>query len=213
MTSGPAPSDIQRKGTALPPLVLASMSPARRKLLESVGIPVSAMPARLDEVAIRDALIAEEASPREIADTLAEMKARKVQEKRSDAVVVGSDQILAIQGDVLGKPADREAAAQQLSRLQGRQHVLFSSAVVYFDREPIWRAVGQARLRMHAMDADEIDRYLSRAWPEVEGSVGAYHAEGYGARLFSRIEGDWFSVLGLPLLDLCSFLRLRGWLP
>lgn len=197
----------------MPPIVLASMSPTRLKLLEAVGIPVSAVPARLDEAAIRDALIAEQASPRDIADALGEMKAFKVQEKRPDAVVVGSDQILAIQGEVLGKPADRASAARQLLRLQGVQHVLFSSAVVFFDGQPVWRAVGQARLRMHAMDPDEIDRYLDRAWPEVEGSVGAYHAEGHGARLFSRIEGDWFSVLGLPLLDFCSYLRLRGWLP
>jgi len=170
------------------------------------------MPARVDEEAIRDSLRADGASPRDMADALGEMKSLKVQEKRPDAVVIGSDQILAIGGEVLGKPADRDDAARQLLRLQGQQHVLFSSAVVHFEGQPIWRSVGQARLRMHAMDPEEIDRYLLKAWPEVAGSVGAYHAEGYGARLFSRIEGDWFSVLGLPLLDLCSFFRLRGWL-
>jgi septum formation protein len=189
------------------------MSHTRRKLCESVGLEVDAVPARLDEEAIRQSLIADGASPRDISDALGEMKALKVQEKRPDAVVIGSDQILALGGEVLGKPADREGAARQLLRLQGQQHVLFSSAVVYFEGQPIWRSVGQARLRMHAMDPDEIDRYLMVAWSEVEGSVGAYHAEGYGARLFSRIEGDWFSVMGLPLLDLCSFFRLRGWLP
>lgn len=181
-------------------------------MLEHVGIAFESVPARIDEESIRAALEAENATPRDVADALGEYKARKVQEKRPDAIVLGSDQVLAFQGRVLGKPSGREAAVAQLTALQGKQHQLLSSAVIYVDGEPIWRSVGQVRMSMHALDGPAIERYLDRAWPEVLGSVGAYHAEGYGARLFSRIDGDWFSVLGMPLLDVCSYLRLRGWL-
>jgi septum formation protein len=170
------------------------------------------LPARIDEESVRLALLADGASARDVADTLGELKAQKVMVKRPDAIVIGSDQVLSIKGDVLGKPKDRAEAAGHLMRLQGQQHVLLSSAVVYVESQPVWRSVGQARLRMHAMDEAEIEAYLDKVWPDVAGSVGAYHAESYGAHLFSRIEGDWFSVLGLPLLDLCSYFRLRGWL-
>ena len=196
----------------MPRVILASTSPARRRLLETVGIPAEAVPARIDEEAVRAALLPEGASARDIADTLGEMKAQKVHDKHPDAVVIGSDQVLALKGEVFAKPASRAEAAEQLMRLQGAQHILLSSAVICFEGQPIWRTVGQARLRMHSLEHSDIDAYLATAWPGVEGSVGAYHAEGYGARLFSRIEGDWFSVLGLPLLDLCSYFRLRGWL-
>jgi septum formation protein len=90
--------------------------------------------------------------------------------------------------------------------------MLLSSAVIYHEGSPIWRSIGQARMTMHTFTPSDIDSYLDHAWPDVSSSVGAYHAEGYGARLFSRIDGDWFTVLGLPLLDVLSFLRLRGWL-
>jgi septum formation protein len=93
-----------------------------------------------------------------------------------------------------------------------KPHLLLSSAVLYQDGEPIWRSIGQARMTMHALSEAEIEDYLDHAWPDVASSVGAYHAEAYGARLFSRIDGDWYSVLGMPLLDVLSFLRLRGWL-
>lgn len=196
----------------MPPVVLASTSPTRQRLLDSIRIPYQAMPARIDEDAVRTALLAEGAPARDIADTLGEMKALKVADKRPEAIVIGSDQVLALGNDVFGKPEDRDEAARHLMRLQGQQHLLLSSAVVFFEGQPVWRAVGQARLRMHPMDEAQIEAYLKVAWPGVSGSVGAYHAEGYGARLFSRIEGDWFSVLGLPLLELCSYFRLRGWL-
>lgn len=202
----------QNKGDLLPDLVLASASPARQRMLENAGIRFEAVPARIDEAAIRAALESEGAGPRDIADALGEFKARKAQERRPDAVVLGCDQVLALEGRVFAKPSSREGAAAQLGELQGRQHQLLSSAVIYHEGAPIWRSVGQARLTMHPLDAAGIERYLDVAWPDVSGSVGAYHAEAHGARLFSRIDGDWFSVLGLPLLEVCSFLRLRGWL-
>jgi septum formation protein len=196
----------------LPDLVLASASPARQRMLENAGIRFEAVPARIDEAAIRAALENEGATPRDLADALGEFKARRAQERRPDSVVLGSDQILALQRRVLAKPRSREQAAEQLAELQGREHQLLSSAVIYHEGAPIWRTVGQARMTMHPLDPAAIERYLDEAWPDVAGSVGAYHAETLGARLFSRIDGDWFSVLGLPLLEVCSFLRLRGWL-
>jgi len=193
-------------------IILASSSPTRHQLLQSVGIPFESVPPRIDEVSVRASLEAEGATPRDIADTLGEMKARKAAEKTPEALVIGSDQVLSLKGRVFGKPEDRDAAAAQIGALQGQQHMLLSSAVIYQDGGPIWRSVGTARLTMHALTPDDIEAYLAVAWPDVEGSAGAYHAEGYGARLFSRIDGDWFTVMGMPLLDICSFLRLRGWL-
>jgi septum formation protein len=196
----------------LPRLVLASSSKTRIGLLENAGLSFDAIPVRIDEEAIRRALLAEDAPPRDVADALAEFKARKGQEKRPEALVLGADQVLALKGRIFSKPADRAEAADHLATLQGQRHRLLSCAVLYHGGEPIWRATGEARLTMHPLAADEIEAYLDRAWPGVANSVGAYHAEGIGARLFSRIEGDWFSVLGLPLLDLLSYLRTRGWL-
>ena len=193
-------------------LVLASRSPARAALLAAAAIPHEVRPAPVDEDAIRAALLAEGASTRDLADTLAEHKARKIALRQPEARVLGADQVLDLKGTAFAKPADRAEAAEHLRRLSGQTHRLLSAAVLYDGGEPVWRHVGVARLTMHALTEDEIAAYLDRAWPDVAGCVGAYQAEGLGARLFSRIEGDWFSVLGLPLLELCAFLRLRGWL-
>lgn len=189
-------------------LTLASASPIRRVLLQQVGIACTVRPVRLDEDAIRSAMVAEGAGPRDIADALAEAKARKA---AKSGLTLGCDQILALKSEIFAKPTDRAAAHDQIARLSGQTHHLYSAAVIYEDAAPVWRHVGVARMTMHQLTAIEIDSYLDQAWPEVAGSVGAYQAESTGARLFSRIDGDWFSVLGLPLLDLCSYLRLRGW--
>ncbi|MBF9057909.1 septum formation protein Maf [Rhodobacterales bacterium HKCCSP123] len=189
-------------------LTLASASDIRRQLLETAGLRPTIRPARIDEAAIRDALLAEDAHPRDVADALAEFKARKVAEA---GLTLGCDQVLALKTEVFEKPESREMAKEQLSRLSGQTHHLYSAAVIYDGTEPAWRHVGVARMTMHVLTAAEIDAYLDLAWPEVASSVGAYQAESIGARLFSRMDGDWFSVLGLPLLDICSFLRLRGW--
>jgi len=189
-------------------LTLASASAIRRHLLEQVGIACDLRPVRLDEDAIRAAMIAEGAGPRDIADALAEAKARKA---AGPGLTLGCDQILALRTQIFAKPADRAAAQAQLTELSGQTHQLHSAAVIYEDGAPVWRHVGVARMTMHSLSPDEIDTYLDRAWPDVASSVGAYQAEDLGARLFSRMDGDWFSVLGMPLLDICSYLRLRGW--
>lgn len=200
-----------RKGSDLPSLLLASASEIRGQLLRQAGVSLEQVAARIDEDAIKLSLVQEGATPRDIADALAEYKARKIAEKMPGRVVLGCDQVLQHGKTCLSKPEDRETARQQLLALRGSQHQQLSAAVLYEDGEPVWRMVGIARLTMHALSEDEVDRYLDLAWPDVSNSVGAYHLEAEGVRLFSRIDGDWFSALGMPLLDIVSYLRSRGW--
>ena len=170
-------------------------------------------PARVDEVALRESLEAEGASPRDLADTLAEMKARKVAGRGSAGLVLGCDQVLAFGDKVFSKPETRDEAAEQIRRLRGERHQLLSAAVIYEDGEPVWRHVGTARLYMRDVSDAFLEDYLDRNWPDVGDSVGGYKLEDEGVRLFSRIEGDHFTILGLPLLELIDYLVLKGVLP
>jgi len=206
------PQTYPKTYTMTPKLVLASGSATRQAMLRQSGLAFEVIPARIDEASILAALLADDAKPHDIADALAEYKARRVSQKLDQALVLGSDQILDLKGRVFTKPTSREDAKQTLLDLQGQTHRLLSAAVIYEDGEPVWRSIGQARMTMHPMTPAEVDMYLDQTWPDVASSVGAYHAEGYGARLFSRIDGDWYSVLGMPLLNVLSFFRLRGWL-
>nr|WP_224817142.1 nucleoside triphosphate pyrophosphatase [Hasllibacter sp. MH4015] len=192
------------------PLILASASSARREMLARAGVPFESHPVRVDEDAIRDSLVAEGANPRSIADTLAEFKARRAADRNPDRLILASDQILALKQDIFSKPATRSDAAGHLTQLSGKTHHLYSAAVIFEDAKPVWRHVGVARMTMHALTTPEIEAYLDATWPSVSDCVGAYRAEGEGVRLFSRIDGDWYSVLGLPLLEVLSYLRLRG---
>lgn len=194
-------------------LILASASPVRSALLGNAGVPHEALPARIDEVAIREALAAEGAAPRDIADALAEAKARKLAGKHPEARVIGCDQILDFDGAVLAKPASRAEAAEQLRRLRGATHRLHSAAVICEAGLPVWRHVGQARLTMRDFSDGYLEDYLERGWDSVRDCVGAYRLEAEGARLFARIEGDYFTVLGLPLIELLGFLTLKGQVP
>jgi septum formation protein len=191
-------------------IILASRSAIRQTLLTNAGIPFTALPARIDEDAIKAALLAEDATPRDVADALAEFKARKIAEKHPDATVIGSDQVLEFQGQVLSKPTSKEDAANQLRMLRGKQHKLLSAVVVYSGAKPVWRYIGQVRLLMREISDDYLAAYLDRNWPGIGESVGSYKLEEEGARLFSRVEGDYFTVLGLPLLELIGFLTQKG---
>jgi septum formation protein len=179
-------------------------------MLRNAGVPFSAHPARIDEAAIRDALVAEGATPRDIADALAEMKARRVAQRFPEALVIGSDQVLDHQGDILGKPADRDAAKAQLRRLRGTRHSLHAAVVLYERGKPVWRQSGEARLTMRTFSDAYLDAYLDRQGPDALTTVGAYRVEAEGIRLFERIEGDHFTILGMPLLPLLAYLTARG---
>jgi septum formation protein len=194
-------------------LVLASGSATRARLLAQAGIGVEPRPARIDEEALCHALVADGVRPRDVADALAEAKARKVSRHAADAVVIGCDQVLDVDGAVWGKPDSRDAARAQLRALRGRSHMLHSAVVLYHRGEPIWRHVGEVRLTMRPFSDAYLDAYLGRNWPAVQQSVGAYLMEGEGVRLFSRVEGDHFDVLGLPLVPLLDYLSLRGFIP
>lgn len=182
------------------PLVLASASLTRKSLLENAAVPVDTTAARIDEDALRASMAVEGVSPRDMADQLAEAKARKVSGKMPGRLVLGCDQVLDYNGEALGKVAEPAELRRQLCRLRGNSHILWSAAVLYRDAEPIWRHIGEARMVMADLSDRYVDGYLDRNGAELGTTVGGYLLEGEGIRLFTRIEGDYFTVLGLPLL-------------
>ncbi len=194
-------------------IILASGSDIRAALLRNAGVEFAVQVARVDEDAVRRSLLAEDASPRDIADALAEMKAQRVAAKCPDALVIGCDQVLAQGRKLLSKPASKEEALAQLRAMRGQSHQLLSAAVIYDAGTPVWRHVGVVRLHMRDASDDYLHDYVDRNWDSIRHSVGAYKLEEEGVRLFTRIEGDYFNVLGLPLLELLSYLTLRGTLP
>ncbi|MCV2872556.1 Maf family nucleotide pyrophosphatase [Defluviimonas sp. WL0050] len=191
-------------------LILASGSEIRAQLLRNAGLAPEIMPARVDEEAIRAALEAEDASPSDLADALAEMKARKISDKHPDGLVLGCDQILDCRRQVFSKPTDLTDARNQIRTLRGQTHRLLSAAVIYEAGKPLWRHVGEVRLTMRDVSDAYIDDYVARNWESIRHTVGCYKLEEEGVRLFSRIDGDYFNVLGLPLIELLTWLGIRG---
>lgn len=196
-----------------PPLVLASASPTRLRLLRAAGLAVAVDPAAIDEGEVKRSLKAEGAPPERAAETLAEWKAQTVSRRHPGALVLGADQILACDGAWFDKPADRAAARAQLRALRGRSHELLSAALLVRDGARLWHAVGRARLAMRPFGDGFIEDYLAAVGDAALQSVGAYQVEGRGIQLFERIEGDWFTILGLPLLPLLAVLREHGLVP
>jgi septum formation protein len=190
------------------PLILASQSKSRQALLRAAGIPFEANPADIDERAIQAASGLKD--PAAIAALLARSKASHVASQMSERVVVGADQTLALKGRLFSKPAGREQAAGQLRALGGSTHELYSAIAVARGDDILFEHVSVARMTMRRMSDGMIDKYLDAAGAAVTTSVGAYQLEGVGVHLFERIEGDHFTILGLPLLPLLGSLRGIG---
>lgn len=188
------------------PVILASKSAARSQLLAGAGVPFETMVAGVDEDAVKAGLLAEGASPRDIADALAELKAVRIS-ARQPGFVVGADQTLEFEGRLYDKAVDLAEARARLLALRGKPHQLHSAVVVARDGAPIWRELVSATLTMRDFSEAFLDDYLASEGEAALGSVGCYRLEGPGAQLFSRIEGDYFAILGLPLLGLLDLLR------
>jgi len=191
-------------------LVLASGSPFRKAMLVSAGVDVEAVPAEIDERAVEAPLQDSGVSPEDVAVILAEAKALEVSERRPGALVLGCDQTLSLGDEVFHKPADMEGARRHLLALSGKTHQLNSAAVLVRNGEVLWRHVGIANLTMRKLEPAFIGRHLARVGDKALSSVGAYQIEGEGIQLFEKVDGDYFTIVGLPLLPLLSELRRLG---
>lgn len=191
-------------------IILASGSPIRAKMLRDAGVEFDVQIPRVDEDSILHALVAEDAKPADIADTLAEYKARRIADKTPSAIVIAADQVLACNGEIYAKPKDMTEARAHLNALKGQGHQLLSAVVVYEDAKPVWRHVGRAQLAMRDFSDAFLDDYLAKAGDDILNCVGCYQLESHGVTLFNRVQGDYFTILGLPLLEVLGFLRTRG---
>ena len=189
-------------------LVLASQSKVRRALLETAGIPVEVRPATLDERAVEARV--PDADPAAGAALLAREKALRVAAELPGRLVVGADQTLALGARRFSKPVDRAGAKAQLAALAGRTHALHSAVAVARGADVLFAHVGIARLTMRPLSEAFLERYLDAAGPAVTASVGGYQLEALGIELFETIDGDHFTILGLPLLPLLAYLRAEG---
>ena len=201
------------RGSAATPVVLASASAVRRDILCRAGVPLTQDPANIDEAEVKAALRGEGATAAQAAETLAELKARHVARRHGGALVIGADQILECEGTWFDKPADLDEARRHLEALSGRTHSLLTAVCVLRDGTRLWHHNAAARLQVRPLGANFVPAYLAAAGDEVLNSVGAYRLEGPGAQLFGAIEGDYFTILGLPLLPLLAFLRAQGVVP
>ncbi len=191
------------------PIILASKSPARAAVLTGAGVPFETAVAGVDEDAVKQAMLAQGAGAREVADALAELKAIRISQRRP-GFVIGSDQTLEFEGRLYDKVSDQAQAAERLKAMRGKSHKLHSAVVVAKDGAPIWREVVSATLTMRDFSDEFLADYLAAEGEHALGSVGVYRLEGPGAQLFSRIEGDYFAILGLPLMGLLDLLRRHG---
>ncbi|MFT5182219.1 MAG: septum formation protein [Alphaproteobacteria bacterium] len=196
--------------TSAPTVILASASKSRARVLRAAGVPHQIVPSDVDEADVKLSLAQEGAPPFAVAETLAEMKAQQVSRGHRDALVIGADQILECAGKLFDKPGDLDQARAHLRAFRGRRHTLVASVTVACDGAIIWHHNDQAHLDMRDLSDGFIEWYIERMGDEICESVGAYKLEGLGAQLFSNIEGDFFSILGLPLLPLLEVLRDHG---
>ena len=191
-------------------LVLASAAAVRATMLRAAGLSFSVQPARVDEGAVKEAMRAEDPGGRETARALAALKAQRVSAGAPGAFIIGADQLLVCGDEWFDKPVDVADARGQLQRLRGRRHTLVTAVSVVRDGAEIWGDLACPVLTMRPFSDAFLERYLERAGDNILACVGGYEAEGLGAQLLAEIEGDWFAVLGLPLLPLLAFLREHG---
>lgn len=177
--------------------------------MKGAGLPFEQRPASIDEGMLISSLVADQVPPRDIADTLSEYKARQVSGMLG-GLILGCDQVLEFNNTVITKAPDLVSARSQLLELSGKIHYLHSGAVFYEDHKPVWRVVRTAKLSMRPLSEHQIEVYLKEVGEKILSSVGCYQLESIGSQLFTRVEGDYFTILGLPLLDILGFLRTRG---
>jgi septum formation protein len=195
-------------------LLLASQSASRRRMLADAAVPFETVDSGVDEDALKAGLIEDGFGARDLADALAEWKARRPSMRHGGDFVLGCDQTLELDdGSRIDKVDTREEAADLLARMSGRAHKLHSAAVIAQGGEPIWRHIESVTLHMRPLSAGFITQYLDLDWENCRWCVGCYRIEGPGAQLFSRISGSLFAVQGLPLLPLLDYLRVRSMLP
>jgi len=188
-------------------LLLASTSPIRGTLLANAGVPYGAAAPEVDEAAVKRDFAGEDA---ELATRLAELKALSVAKDRADALVIGSDSVLSVDGRRFSKPGGREEAAAHLRFFSGKTMTLTSAVALAREERIVWSHSDQARLQVRALSEDFIERYLDSDWPEVSYCVGVFRIEGPGIQLFTAIDSDHFTILGMPLLPLLGELRAQG---
>lgn len=183
-------------------------------MLRAAGVEVEAHAPLVDEVSIKQAMAGDGAKPRDIADALAEAKARKVSRKFPDTLVLGCDQLLVTaDGTILDKPETAHEAREHLAMLSGTMHRLISAAVICENGEPVWRIVDTAQMMMRHLSDEFVSRYVDSYWEQIRHCVGCYRIEAEGAQLFASVSGSHFTVIGLPLLPVLDYLRVRGLLP
>ncbi len=194
-------------------VLLASGSAIRKQLLLGAGVAVTVKTSPVDEPAIMAALLAEQAKPRDIADTLAQYKGMRVARSNPDSIVIAADQVLVCEGQLYSKPDDKADAIAQLKNLRGKGHQLLSAVVIFEDGTPVWRHIGRAQLAMRDFSDEFLLKYIEDMGDDVLTTVGCYKLESLGVQLFSQVQGDYFTILGLPLIEVLGFLRSRGVLP
>lgn len=192
-------------------LILASQSQGRIAMLRAAGVEISAEAALVDEDAIKDGLVAEGAKPRDVADALAEAKAIKLSRKYPTELVLGCDQILVgADGSLFSKAESPDEAKAHLAALSGKSHRLISAAVVAEAGQPVWRIVDTAQMTMRPLSDAFIDHYVEHHWEQIRHCVGCYRIEAEGAQLFASVSGSQFTIIGLPLLPVLDYLRIKG---
>ena len=191
-------------------IILASKSKVRALLLKNAGLSFVSVDAAIDEEQLKLSYIDAGYTPRDVADVLADMKAKKLSNRFPNQLVIGCDQILSFREQIISKAKNTNDLVHQLKVLEGNEHIVYSASVVYINNRPEWRFIGSANMTMRNLSDDFILKYVEDNWNTIQHSVGGYEIESSGASLFSKIDGDHFSVLGIPLLQLIDYLIKRG---